>query len=83
VQVGYYYLAIVGVLNSVISVVYYFNVVRQMFFLPPASEERLSLPRFPMVAVAICVVLVMVIGLYPQPLIDLASQSVSVLGMVP
>jgi NADH-quinone oxidoreductase subunit N len=83
VQVGYYYLAIVGVLNSVISVVYYFNVVRQMFFLAPASEERLSLPRFPMVAVAICVVLVMVIGLYPQPLIDLASQSVSVLGMVP
>jgi NADH-quinone oxidoreductase subunit N len=83
VQVGYYYLAIVGVLNSVISVVYYFNVVRQMFFLAPASEERLSLPRFPMIAVAICVVLVMVIGLYPQPLIDLASQSVSVLGMVP
>ncbi len=83
VQAGYYYLAIVGVLNSVISVAYYFNVVRQMFFLAPASEERLSLPRFPMVAVAICVVLVMVIGLYPQPLIDLASQSVSVLAMVP
>ncbi len=83
VQAGYYYLAIVGVLNSVISVVYYFNVVRQMFFLPPVSEERLSLPRFPMVAVVICVVLVMVIGLYPQPLIDLVGQSVTVLAMTP
>lgn len=83
VQAGYYYLAIIGVLNSVISVVYYFNVIRQMFFLPPASEERLSLPRFPMAAVVICVVMVMIIGLYPQPLIDLVSQSVTVLAMIP
>jgi len=83
VQAGYYYLAIIGVLNSVISVVYYFNIVRQMFFLPPAVEERLALPRFPMAAVVICVVLVMIIGLYPQPLIDLVSRSVTVLAMIP
>jgi len=83
VKAGYYYLAIVGVVNSVISVVYYFNVVRQMFFLPPPVEGRLSLPRFPMVAVIICVVLVLVIGLYPQPLIDLASQSMTLLAMIP
>ncbi len=83
VQAGYYYLAIIGVLNSVISVVYYFNVVRQMFFLAPPSEERLSLPRFPMAAAIICVVMVMVIGLYPQPLIDLVGRSVTVLAMVP
>ena len=83
VKAGYYYLAIVGVVNSVISVVYYFNVVRQMFFLPPPVEGRLSLPRFPMVAVTICVVLVLLIGLYPQPLIDLASQSMTLLAMAP
>jgi proton-translocating NADH-quinone oxidoreductase chain N len=83
VQAGYYYLAIIGVLNSVISVVYYFNVVRQMFFLPPPSEERLSLPRFPLAAAIICVVMVMVIGLYPQPLIDLVGRSVTVLAMMP
>jgi NADH-quinone oxidoreductase subunit N len=83
VQAGYYYLAIIGVLNSVISVVFYFNVVRQMFFLAPPSEERLSLPRFPLAAVIICVVLVMVIGLYPQPLIDLVGRSVTVLAMMP
>lgn len=83
VKAGYYYLAIVGVVNSVISVVYYFNVVRQMFFLPPPVEGRLSLPRFPMVAVIICVVLVLLIGLYPQPLIDLVSQSMTLLAMIP
>jgi len=83
VQAGYYYLAIVGVVNSVISVVYYFNVVRQMFFLPPTVEGRLSLPRFPMAAVIICVVLVLLIGLYPQPLIDLVSQSVTLLAVIP
>jgi NADH-quinone oxidoreductase subunit N len=83
VQAGYYYLAIIGVLNSVISVVYYFNVVRQMFFLPPPTEEPLSLPRFPMAAVLVCVVLVMVIGLYAQPLLDLVSRSVTVLALIP
>jgi proton-translocating NADH-quinone oxidoreductase chain N len=83
IQAGYYYLAIVGVLNSVISVVYYFNVVRQMFFQFPAAEERLALPRFPMAAVVISVVLVLLIGLYPQPLIDLVSRSVTILAMAP
>ena len=83
VQAGYYYLAIIGVLNSVISVAYYFNVVRRMFFLPPSTEERLSLPRFPMVAVLISVVMVLIIGLYPQPLIDLVSRLVTILAMVP
>jgi proton-translocating NADH-quinone oxidoreductase chain N len=82
VQAGYYYLAIIAVVNSVISVVYYFNVVRQMFFVPPPTEERLSLPRFPMAAAIICVVLVLIIGLYPQPLIDLVGQSVTLLAMV-
>jgi NADH:ubiquinone oxidoreductase subunit 2 (subunit N) len=84
VDAGYYYLAIVGVLNSVISVVYYFNIVRQMFFLPPTVEDRLTLPRFPMVAVIVSVVLVMLIGLYPQPLIDLVNVSVTtIVGMAP
>jgi NADH-quinone oxidoreductase subunit N len=83
IQEGYYYLAIIGVLNSVISVVYYFNVVRQMFFQPPAAEERLALPRFPMAAVILSVVLVLLIGLYPQPLIDLVSRSVTILAMAP
>jgi NADH-quinone oxidoreductase subunit N len=83
IQAGYYYLAIIGVLNSVISVVYYFNVVRQMFFQRAAAEERLALPRFPMAAVIISVVLVLLIGLYPQPLIDLVSRSVTILAMAP
>jgi NADH-quinone oxidoreductase subunit N len=83
VQAEYYYLAIIGVLNSVVSVVYYFNVVRQMFFLPPPVEERLSLPRFPMAAVIISVLMIFIIGLYPQPFINLAGQSVTFLAMLP
>jgi NADH-quinone oxidoreductase subunit N len=83
IYAGHYYLAIIGVLNSVISVVYYFNVVRQMFFLPPVEDDRLALPRFPMAAVIISVILVLLIGLYPQPLIDLASRSFTILAMAP
>lgn len=83
IQARYYYLAIIGVLNSVISVVYYFNIVRHMFFLPPPVEESLSLPRFPMAAVIISVVMVLLIGLYPQPLINLVGQSMTLIAMAP
>jgi proton-translocating NADH-quinone oxidoreductase chain N len=83
VQASFYYLAIIGVLNSVISVVYYFNIVRQMFFLPPKTEGPLSLPRFPMAAVIVSVVVILIIGLYPQPFIDLAGQSATLLAMLP
>ncbi len=83
VQAGYYYLAVIGVLNSVISVVYYFNIVRRMFFLAPAVEGRLLLPRFAMAAVIISMLMTLIIGLYPQPLIDLVGRPITLLAMLP
>lgn len=40
----FYWLAIVGFVNTVISVFYYWNVVRSMFLLKPPSEEEVRSP---------------------------------------
>jgi len=75
----YYYLAIVGVVNSVISVGYYFNVVRYMFFTPPTEEGAARLPGALSASLAVATVMVLFIGLFPQPFIDWASRSVQMI----
>ncbi|MBU0496257.1 MAG: NADH-quinone oxidoreductase subunit N [Chloroflexi bacterium] len=75
-------LALLGVLNSVISVGYYFNVVRYMFFTPLANPEDQAATIKPivigapiMVALIIALVGTLIIGLYPGPFIDLVQNS--------
>jgi proton-translocating NADH-quinone oxidoreductase chain N len=76
-------LALVGVLTSVIAAFYYLNVVRQMFF-EPAGEgaEQVVLPAGLKVGLAVTAVGILVIGIYPQPFLDLATDSIQMLGMV-
>jgi NADH-quinone oxidoreductase subunit N len=78
-QMMLYALAVIGVINGVISVVYYFNVVRQMFFVPARESAPLRIPGSLRLALALTLVMTLVIGLYPQPFVDLANQSVQML----
>jgi proton-translocating NADH-quinone oxidoreductase chain N len=71
-----YALAVIGVINGVISIVYYFNVVRQMFFMPARESAPLRIPGSLQAALVLTLVMTLVIGLYPQPFVDLANQSV-------
>ncbi|MCJ7667899.1 MAG: NADH-quinone oxidoreductase subunit N, partial [Anaerolineae bacterium] len=86
VQMGqniFYFLAAVGVLNSVISLYYYFNVVRQMFFLPPKEERSLQIPATLVLAVAVTMAMTLIMGLYPQPFINLATRAMQPMAMLP
>jgi NADH-quinone oxidoreductase subunit N len=75
-------LAIVAVVTSVIAAFYYLGVVRQMFF-EPADQEAppVSVPVGLKVGLALCAAGILVIGLYPQPFINLATESIQMLGM--
>ncbi len=76
-------LALLGVLNSVISVGYYFNVVRLMFFAPaPTANPEKQAAVAPiavgapiMIALIIALVATLLIGLYPGPFLDLVQKS--------
>ena len=84
IQVQFYALAVVGIVNSVIAVFYYFNVVRYMFFTPPAEGQEATVPvpgLFGFV-LTLTAALTILIGVYPQPFIELATQSVRFISPV-
>jgi NADH-quinone oxidoreductase subunit N len=82
IQADYIWLAVIGVLNSAVSLYYYIRVVVYMWLKnePAGSEPRLG----PALAVALAVTLIATLGLgvYPRPLFDLAETSARALGTV-
>lgn len=70
VQADMMWLAVVGVLNSVVSVYYYFRIAQRMFLRDPAGEpEPLPVGAYVAGGVAVAVVGVLLFGAYPEPLI--------------
>jgi proton-translocating NADH-quinone oxidoreductase chain N len=78
---GLLWLAVVGILNSVISLYYYVGVIRAMYVMPAATERAVPEPAALQVALGLTGLGTIVIGLYPQPLIDLARNATLLLGL--
>jgi NADH-quinone oxidoreductase subunit N len=78
IQTGYIGLAIIGVLNSLISVFYYFRVMIVMYMREPAagqpSPAPISAPVLLILAIGVAAVLWL--GIYPAQVLNLASHSV-------
>ena len=82
VDQGYIWLAIVGVLNSVVSVYYYLRIVVVMYMQPQDSKSINEKPPFSLpLAVAITASLagVVFLGILPAGWMEFSSHSVSVL----
>jgi NADH-quinone oxidoreductase subunit N len=76
------WLAVAGIINSAISLYYYARVVKYMYvdeLDEGASAEKLKLPRSMAAAVAICVVAVIAIGVYPQLFVDFCREAATAL----
>jgi NADH-quinone oxidoreductase subunit N len=78
---GYYWLAVIGVLNSAISIYYYLRVVVFMWFKGEAVGSPVVMSPAMAVLIAVTVVGTLAIGVYPRPLFDLADASARSLGM--
>ncbi len=74
------WLAIVGVLNSVVSAYYYLRVVLNMYTAEPATEETFQPSPYIGLAMAVAVIGLFVIGVYPDPLLRASESAVRVLG---
>ena len=66
---GYWQLAIVAIISSIISVYFYIGLVLQMYFKEPAFDEKIKRDGACAVA-AICAVVTLLIGLFPQFLLS-------------
>jgi proton-translocating NADH-quinone oxidoreductase chain N len=81
IRMQFFALAAIGVVNSVISVYYYANIIRTMFFLAPKDDRPVHLSSVLSLAIIVSLAMVFIIGLYPQPFIDLATRSASLLTL--
>ncbi len=78
IEQKYIWLVVIAILTSVISLYYYLGVVRQMYFQTSTEEKPISTGTALKTALIICVVGVLLFGIYPNIFLDFASQAASV-----
>src|SRR5438445_1990318 len=78
VKAGYYWLAVIGVLTSVISVFFYLRIVVMMYMSPAAAPVRVPyVPRLAAAALVASAILVFYLGILPTRVLDWAAASIS------
>jgi len=79
VKEGFYKLAIIGVLNSALSLFYYLRVMVIMYMKEPEKKEVLPIQFSPglVIALLIAVLGVIYLGILPARVIDLATDAIS------
>src|SRR5688572_16100550 len=75
---GYYGLAIIGFLSSVVSVFFYLRIVVMMYMTErDARPVPPAIPKVAMAALVIALIGVLYLGVLPSRLIDIAQQSIT------
>ena len=70
-----WWLALIGLLNSVFSLGYYLRVLKYIYMEDPKDDSKLTLPLVPMIAVGICVLAVLALFIFPNVILDYAFQA--------
>ncbi len=85
IKEGWYWLAIIGVINTVISLYYYTRIVRAMFMEGiPDSQSAIrnpqsTIPLYYSLMLFVLVLPILVLGVYWSPLVEFTSRSISFL----
>ncbi len=81
-QNWYYWLAAWAAINTVVSFYYYVRFIRAMYLSDETETDSLPLSLSPALqtALVICVIGVIITGIYPQPFIQIAQSLVSTLN---
>jgi len=78
VGAGYYGLAIIGMLTSVISVFFYLRIVVMMYMVDrDATPSPAPVTGLGLAALTVAVVAIFVLGIVPTPVLDLAAESIA------
>jgi NADH-quinone oxidoreductase subunit N len=81
IEAGYVWLAVIGVLNSAVSLYYYIRIVVFMYLKPPTAGSQPVMNPSLSLALAVAVVATLVLGIYPRALFDFAESSARTLGV--
>jgi NADH-quinone oxidoreductase subunit N len=77
IKEGYIWLAIIGVMNSLVSVYYYLRITVMMYMKEPVKEFA-GLKWSPSITIALIIAVIgtLLIGIFPSPYLNLARQSI-------
>lgn len=78
VQAGLVWLVAIGVINSVVSLYYYLRVVGVMY-VSEGDDTRVAVPLAAGVSMAFCSVGVLVLGVFPEPMLQAAFRAAATL----
>ena len=76
IERGHYWLAIIGVLTSVVSVFFYLRIVVMMYMSEGAEVARPRVPAAAMAGLLLATVAVLYLGVLPTQVLDLALDSI-------
>ncbi len=82
IESNYVWLAVIGVLNSAVSLYYYLRVVVFMFMKNEATGSEPVMSPALAAALTVAIVGTILIGVYPRPLFEIAELSARTLGVV-
>jgi NADH-quinone oxidoreductase subunit N len=80
IDAHYYWLAVIGVLNSAISLYYYIRIVVFMYLKQDTIGSTPTTSPTLAVALGVAVVATLLFGLYPRALFEIAERSAQTLG---
>ena len=78
---GFLWLVALAVINSLVSLYYYLRVVRQIYIAAPENTARLAVPALGNGVLAVLVALVVIVGVYPGPLVSIIDVAARALGL--
>jgi NADH-quinone oxidoreductase subunit N len=81
IDAGYVWLAVIAVLNSVISLYYYIRIVVFMYIKPQGAGSEVKTTPALGFALAVALVATLILGVYPRLLFELAEMSARTLGV--
>jgi NADH-quinone oxidoreductase subunit N len=73
-QRGLYWLVLVGAILTVVALFYYLLIARKMYIEPPVTASRIQLEPALAVSLLLCVLGVVIFGVYPKPIVMAALR---------
>jgi NADH-quinone oxidoreductase subunit N len=77
IERGLYGLVFLGAVLTVVALYYYLQVAHRMYIAAPTRREPVPIPGLLATAIAICIIGVVGMGVYPGPWVDLAMRVAS------
>jgi len=74
------WLVVVGAINATVSLYYYLRIIKEAYLTPPADDAPVPVSPATKVAAVLGIALVLVLGVYPTPLWELAEAAARIIG---